>query len=177
MGYVLLVLFTLDLFFSILLYKSVLRICINFKITILTLPPLKSVPPKQLQAPEPWWPDQSKGRRVYDPEVSLRQAQLLRLPNFPPRVIQGDCGFALSKTPLTSQHLKANNIILLGTPADESKCSIWTLLRQLMHQLKTNLPEKSNHCSQQPPMDLGNREQASNVQSLIREMIPNSPQA
>lgn len=52
---------------------------------------------------------------VYDlKEVSLTQAQLLCLLNFPSKVIQGDCGFALSKTSLTARNLKANNIILLG---------------------------------------------------------------
>lgn len=49
-------------------------------------------------------------------EASLRQAQLVCLLNFPSEVIRGDCGFALSKTPLTAGNLKTN-IILLGYPS------------------------------------------------------------
>lgn len=49
--------------------------------------------------------------------ANLRQAQLVCLLNSPSKVIRGDCGFALSKPPLTAGNLKTNNIILLGYPS------------------------------------------------------------
>lgn len=60
--------------------------------------------------------------------ANLRQAQLVCLLNSPSKVIRGDCGFALSKTPLTSRESKNKQHYFIRLPQQmKAECSIWTL--------------------------------------------------
>lgn len=120
-------------------HKTVLRAWVCFRITIRTAP-LQNQASSKVAGIKAGWavqlrrPDQCAGVCLWPGRSSLRQAQLVCLLNFPSKVIWGDCGFALSKTPLTARNLKTNNIILLGYPSRWKQSVPFGLFwSQLMH--------------------------------------------